>query len=229
VFGGRTPFKITSKSFKYPLYARPRTSDLQIFNAIFAEGEYRHLEDLRDVRLVIDCGANVGYSSIYFLSRFPECVVIAVEADPENYEILRRNLSPYRERAKAIHAGVWSHQTNLKISDVPYRGRQECSRQVVECGPDESSSFPAVSIGELLEGSGYDRISLLKVDIEGAEAVVFAANYEYWIDRTDNIAIEIHDDAGFGDARGSFARAIAGRGFSMSHSSDLTFCRRPPA
>ena len=100
VFSGRSPFKITSKFFRHPLYARPRTSDLQIFNAIFAEGEYRNLDDLQGIRLVIDCGANVGYSSAYFLSRFPECVVIAVEADPENFEMLRRNLAPYGERAR---------------------------------------------------------------------------------------------------------------------------------
>lgn len=228
VFSRRSPVKVTSKWFRYPLYVRPRTTDLLLFNNIFAEREYGHLDDLQGVRLVIDCGANVGYSSAYFLSRFPECVVIAVEPDPENFEMLRRNLSPYGERAKVIHAGVWSHPASLKISDVAYRDGEAWSRQVVECGPDDASSFPAVSIGRLLEDSGYDRISLLKVDIEGAEAVVFSADYEPWIDRTDNIAIELHDDASFGDSRGSFARAIAGRDFSLSHSGDLTFCRRRP-
>jgi hypothetical protein len=68
------------------------------------------------VRLIIDCGANVGYSSAYFLSRFPYCQVIAVEADPDNFVILRRNLDRYEDRVRLIHVGVWSQKVGLVLS-----------------------------------------------------------------------------------------------------------------
>jgi hypothetical protein len=45
--------------------------------------------------------------------------------------------------------------------------------------------------------------------------------------RTDAIAIELHDDTGFGDARKLFAEAIHNEHFEISHSGELTICRRP--
>jgi hypothetical protein len=39
------------------------SSDLHVFRQIFVEREYGCLDDLADVRLIIDCGANAGYSS----------------------------------------------------------------------------------------------------------------------------------------------------------------------
>jgi hypothetical protein len=44
----------------------------------------------------------------------------------------------------------------------------------------------ATDIGTLLDRSGEQRISVLKVDIEGAERVVFVKNYESWLPKVDN-------------------------------------------
>jgi hypothetical protein len=45
--------------------------------------------------------------------------------------------------------------------------------------------------------------------------------------RTDAIAIELHDDTGFGDARILFAGAIHNEHVEISHRGELTICRRP--
>jgi hypothetical protein len=52
------------------LWARTRSSDLHVFSQIFVEREYECL-NLFDGDLILDLGANVGYSSAYFLSRYP--------------------------------------------------------------------------------------------------------------------------------------------------------------
>jgi len=210
----------------HSLFFRPISSDRYVFHQIFIEREYSCFDDLDRPDLIIDCGANVGYSSGYFLSRFPSCSVIAVEPDPENFKMLERNLAQFGNRARAIRAAVWSHSSRLKIKESTYRDGLEWAFQVSECKPDEESSVEAVDIGALLRESGHERISLLKMDIEGAEAVVFSSEYEPWIDLIDNIAIELHDDTVFGDARRVFATAISGRGFKTSSSGELTVCRR---
>ena len=46
------------------LFVRRGSSDLDVFDQIFIQNEYGCLDDLTDVRFVIDCGANVGYSSV---------------------------------------------------------------------------------------------------------------------------------------------------------------------
>lgn len=231
---GRTPrsragvYSLRPRHARYPLRVRSGTTDVEVFRQIFVEREYSCLDDLREVGLVLDCGANVGYSSAYFLSRWPDAEVIAVEPDPGNFEMLRENLAPYGARAKPVRAGIWSHPCELRLAEAEYRGGGEWARQVRECAPGERGEISAVDIPSLLEGSGHDRISVLKIDIEGAEAVVFGGRCD-WLDRVDNLVIELHDDSQFGNCSAVFQRAIEGRGFELGASGELTVCRRPSA
>ena len=218
------PFTLISKDARHPLLCRPRTSDLEVFDQIFVGREYRCLDDAKDVGLIIDCGANVGYSSAYLLSRFPAAKVIAVEPDPENYALLNRNLARFgSDRFQTLCSAVWSHPVGLVLEAENAAAGHEWGRTVREARPGETPLMTATDIGSLLAGSGHERISILKVDIEGAEAEVFGTNYEGWIDRVDNLVIELHSDA----CRAAFMAAISGRGFVVSQCDELTVCRRP--
>jgi FkbM family methyltransferase len=221
--------KIITPLADHPVLCRFYSSDAPTFAQVFCEREYQPLDDLPDVSLVVDCGANVGYSSVYFLSRFPRARVVAVEPDAGNFAILRENLAPYGDRAVAVRAGVWSHECSLGIVAAPYRDGREWTRQVEEVGPDHPGALPGLDLGTLLDryGFGGERVSILKVDVEGAEGVIFGSNYDHWLGRVDTIAIELHDDSAFGDCSGVFHRAIEGRGYDVSGSGELTICRRP--
>src|SRR4051794_1523575 len=65
-----------------PLFVRRNTTDMWTFDQIFVDHEYRCIDHLKNIRTIVDAGANVGYSSAYFLSRFPDVRIIAVEPDP---------------------------------------------------------------------------------------------------------------------------------------------------
>ncbi len=218
-------YSLNPRHAKHPLSFRMGSSDLDVFRQIFIRLEYGPLRDLQDVRLVIDCGANVGFSSAFFLSHFPSCRVLAIEPDPGNFAMLQRNLRAYGERAEAVRAGVWSHNVPLRSSRDPYRDGREWSLQVVPCEADQEPDFQGLSIPSLLASSGFDRISLLKIDIEGAEVVVFREKTD-WLDRVDAIAIELHDDSRFGMATEVFHAAIRGHGFETTQNGGLTICRR---
>jgi FkbM family methyltransferase len=181
------------------------------------------LDDLSDVNLVIDCGANVGYSAAYFLTRFPQCKVICIEPDLSNFTLLEQNLSPYQERFRLIRSGIWSHPADLKILETPYRDGREWTVQVRECQVGEVPEMQATDIGTLLKKSGQSRISVLKMDVEGAEAIVFAKNYDSWLPYVDNIVIELHDDSSFGKASDIVMSAISSsKSFNISKSGELT-------
>lgn len=220
-------YRLLSRDARHPLWCRADSTDELVFDQIFIEREYSCLADLRDVDLIIDCGANVGYSSAYLLTRFPASRVIAVEPNPETFRALERNLQPYGGRVTAIRSGVWSHPADLTIESAPYRGGGAWATQVRECRPGEAAEMHAVDIPTLLRGSGRDRISLLKMDIEGAEAVVFGHGCDEWLPLVDNIVIELHDDSSFGEATPVFMDAIARRGFAVGRSGELTVCLSP--
>jgi FkbM family methyltransferase len=213
---------LTSPHSLHPLVCREGSSDFHSFHQIFIQREYSCLDDLADPRLILDCGANAGYSAAYFLSRFPQCRVIAIEPDPDNFALLQRNLAPFGDRVRAIQAGVWSHPTKLKMSEAKYGDGREWARQVRECKEGETDGLPAVDVGALLRESGYSSLSILKVDIEGAEKVVFGSNYESWIGRVENVVIELHGS----ECAEVFHRAIAGLPFQISRCGELTVCRK---
>ena len=78
---------IRLQGFKDFFYARFGTSDRAVFNQIFIEQEYACLNHVKDPKLIMDCGANVGYSSLWFLNRYPGAHMIAIEPDAGNFKL----------------------------------------------------------------------------------------------------------------------------------------------
>ncbi len=217
---------IQAPDLLHPVFARAACSDFAVFREVILEREYEPIRTTSDVRFVLDLGANVGYSSCWFLSVFPHARVLAVEPDNENCGVLRDNLSAYGSRAVVVCGAVWNKPTSLQLAEQRYRDGSACSRQVVECAPGTPGSLRGYDVPELMKLASADRISILKVDIEGAEAVVFDASSGRWLDLVDNIVIELHDDSCFGPATPVFWRAIEGRGFETDRSGEVVICRR---
>lgn len=213
---------LSSRYARNPLSCRARTSDLNVFYQIFIEREYRCLDDVRSADFIIDCGANVGYSTAYMLSRFPNARVVAVEPDSSNFACLKQNLSSYGDRVTLVHSGVWSHPCGLVMSEDRFRDGMEWSRQVREARPGEAPAMTAVDIATILRDAGSDRISILKIDVEGAEREIFSHGFEQWLPRVDNLVIELHGE----ENRRIFFKAIESEGFKVSACEELTVCRR---
>lgn len=208
------PFNLTSKKLNFPVSARPRTSDLGVFYQIFVFNEYRCVSRLSSPKLIIDLGANVGYSSTYFLSQFAGCKVIAVEPDPANFAALKHNVAPYRERVTTIQAAVWPRSEKLALN---HGG--EGTEWGVSVSPAAGGAVKTITVPDLLKMSGQDRISLLKIDIEGAETELFRSDIG-WLSRVDNLVIELHGD----EASKIFHSAVADSGFAISTCDELTVC-----
>ena len=100
----------------------------------------------------------------------------------------------------------------------------EWARTVREAKEGESQTIMATDVGTLLKESEFDRISILMIDIEGAEAIVFSSNYQEWLPKVDNLAIELHDE----ECSSTFFKAIAGQNFEVSKSKELVLCKRRP-
>lgn len=217
---------LTTSLARFPLRYRRRTSDLEVFRQVFVQLGYACLDDVPGVETIVDCGANVGYSAAYFLSRFPSSRLVAIEPDANNYAVLAHNLRPYRRRATVIRSAIWPEPVGLVMERRPYRDGRDWSRQVRSCGAYEQPAFRAIDIPEAMKRIDAKRISILKVDIEGAEGELFRKGCETWLDLVDNIVVELHDDSVFGNCTAIFHAAIAGRGFEIVHDGDRTVCKR---
>ena len=215
-------YRLISKYSNFPLLCRPNSSDVNVFYQIFVIREYACLDDIENPHLIIDCGANAGFSSAYFLSKYPATKLIAIEPDIENFKILEKNLIPYGDRVKLINAAIWSHNTNLTYDSSSLGKKQEWSRRLHETKSGESVNIHAIDLNSVLMDSRNDSISILKIDIEGAEKAVFSTNYESWLSCVNNLAIELHGPG----AKTIFKMAVNENVFDFSESGELTICRR---
>lgn len=215
-------FKLYSRLVASPLICRAGSSDIDVFKHIFVLREYDAIGQLPDSGLIIDCGANVGFSAAYFLSVSPGVNVIAVEPDAGNFHMLAVNTAAFGDRCTCVQAGVWSEPGGLRVVDAPQGDGREWARGVAVVPLGETADIQAVSIGMLLDQSPYDRVALLKVDIEGAELAVFGPEAETWLSRVDRIAIELHGRA----CAETYLKAVAAAGFESTQAGGLTLSWR---
>jgi FkbM family methyltransferase len=179
---------IRTPGYRFPVWLRARTSDRQAFDEIIVGDELGFDVD-QAPETIMDLGANIGLSSVYLANRFPAARILAVEVDPGNVDVLRRNTRPY-PAITVVPKAVWHRDCYVRVenpTDEPWAFR------VVESRPDEPGAIEAVSVPTLLNEHAWPRVDFIKMDIEGAERDLFALNRCDWMSRVSIMAVELHD------------------------------------
>jgi FkbM family methyltransferase len=171
---------------------RAGTHDVDIWEQIFLYHDCK--TELGNVapEFVIDAGAHVGCSAMYFALRYPRARIIAVEAERRNFEMLRNNMRNL-QNVSCVNAAVWGSHASLTLSGPAEDSWAFRVESAGAGGPGGTYEVPCVTIDDLLALSANGGIDLLKLDIEGAELDVFSADCSQWLSRTRAIMIELHD------------------------------------
>jgi FkbM family methyltransferase len=174
---------------------RPTAGDVSILYEIFAEQSYWIPDPAlqpESVCTVIDCGAHIGLAALYFAHRYPRARIIAIEPSPINFKLLVANTAQ-EPRVIPLQACVCDHSGVTRVSvDGPGWGHAIRSVGV---------EVNALTLEDIRDRFGIDRIDLLKMDVEGAEKGIFANN----IGPVRAIAAELHGDY----TTDQFARHVA--------------------
>lgn len=224
---GSTTFDLIGKVANKEQVFRCRIfeSDLQVLEQIVFNQEYLALvnliqSDKNTPKVLFDCGANVGYTSLYLSSFFNFQKIIAVEPNSETFEILSYNLKALNSGSSVVleKKGVWSTTTFLSVNKE-FRDGRAWSYSLQE--DKEKGTIPVVSLNDLIDQNRIDKIDILKIDIEGSEANIFSdeVNVKKVLAKTKYIAIEIHDEF---DCRSQIERVLEECGFNCFKSGELT-------
>jgi FkbM family methyltransferase len=200
---------------RHAVRLRLHTSDTMVFGNVFMDEEYSFgLPSSANV--IVDVGANIGLTPIYYAKMFPKARIFAIEAERSNFELMLKNVQPY-PNITPIHAALWGSEGHISIAD-PLPGAFGSWGFTVSSKPGD---VRAITIRSLMRDFGINHIDLLKIDIEGSEKEVFEACD--WQDRLDSIVIELHDRYTPG-----CSEVVNGalHGFSQSTSGDLTCFRK---
>jgi FkbM family methyltransferase len=146
--------------------------------------------------LVVDLGANMGNFTILALASGPAVRVVAVEPDATRTALLERQLeiNGWRDRCVVVKAFV-GPRPDLD-GETP-----------VQPGVSDRRLSEADFLGML----GAERIAFLKCDIEGSEFGLLTRDSKL-LERTDRIAMEVHDKAG---DRGALTAVLRESGFDV--------------
>ena len=185
------PTKVVASAWSSELqryiFFRPATSDIGILQQVFIDRDYEY--DLGFTPdLLVDGGAHCGFASLYFLNKFPDMNVIAIEPEESNFSILKKNLRS-NENVKLINKPLASKSKSLSLSNPHAKNP---SFQYAE--HKSGSGQEATTIMQILDKykNSYE-YSILKLDIEGAEKEIFNDNPEDLFDKFDTIFVEPHD------------------------------------
>jgi len=177
------PRSVVLKNLVHPILLRPGTIDANtVLNNVIRE-EYGHFRLKRAPQWMIDAGAYIGDTAAYYLSKFPELKVIALEPNPESYEMARNNLEPYGERSFLINKGLYSNDELQNFSGSSTGASIAASGIEIECA----------TISSLFKEYSIPFLDILKMDIEGAEEAVFSSKPELWLGQVGLLMIEIHN------------------------------------
>jgi len=132
---------------------------------------------------ILDLGANIGISALYFSLIFPKATIVLVEISQRNMTLAKENT--LGRHCVYLYGAISNKKTRANLIDLglgPDAFRVELSSK---------GSLETFTVAEILKDfKSYPY--LIKIDIEGSESMLFESHTE-WIDKFPLIIIELHD------------------------------------
>jgi len=176
----------------HPFWVRP--VDRFAFEEILLGGEYDFAAQIlaRDSSAapsVIDGGANAGLFSLAMLVARPDAAVHALEPDACTFQILKRNAAANPKlRWRAHPLALWKTAGPLKFGATAWSTGSRI-HELAPAGRVETAE--AITLAGFVTQQALAEITLLKLDIEGAEEAVLRES-EAVLDRVRHLVLEIH-------------------------------------
>jgi FkbM family methyltransferase len=203
---------------EHPIWLRPGTPDVHEFIHTVIRANYgRHLPR-EPVRLIIDAGAYIGDTTVWYLNRFPQATVIALEPNPRSFSMLERNCRRYGQRAIPLQAAVWPCRTRLELNE----GSGTTDASVRQVTTTASNCCVGVTVDDLLSEYSDSTVDIFKCDIEGAEVDLLSNPNDGWVRRTRSMYVDVHSE----EARRLVAEIATRHNFVMENWRELVILHR---
>jgi len=171
---------------KYMLEVPDIMSFLWQYKEIFVD-EFYLFKSNSTKPVILDCGANVGMSVLYFKEIFPEARIIAFEAEPAINEILKSNLTRNGiSDVELVEKAVWKDTDGILFGSESADSSSIYSKSA-------KKKIPTIRLKDYLEKE--TQIDFLKIDIEGAETAVLA-DCRNSLSQVKNLFVEFHSYIG---------------------------------
>jgi FkbM family methyltransferase len=217
------------------VYLRIAESDVDVVRQVFRSNEYeigigpatrtrmraRYCEILKSGRIpiIVDAGANIGIATLWFKQKFPAACVVAIEPEPGNLALLRRNVANVAG-VLVLDKAIGATPGFVEVLDGGLAWATTTRRA------DQGVSI--VTMAEALAMVPNGTLFIAKIDIEGFEGDLFSDNIG-WLKDVYAVYIEPHDWLLPGKATSrNFQRAMGDLDFEIYISGEnLLYVRAP--
>jgi len=169
--------------------------------------------------LIVDCGANIGASAVWFALSYPGCHVVAVEPERNNRALLAKNCAGLD--CTVVEGGISSSDGKMFLED-PGQGDWGF-RLSADQGSYEVPTYSARDLVRRFTDQALAPL-IFKSDIEGGEAALFSKDTD-WVDSFPLLIVELHDWMLPGEANSrNFLRTISALDMDFVHRGENVFC-----
>lgn len=166
----------------------------------------------------VDVGANTGVFSLGALSGHPRCMVLAIEPNPAALQRLTRNLISLNP---AIAGRVIIHQGAVGKVEGPHgftvSGRGLGTARLSQDDDTVDFQVDTKPVADIIEMYGINRVSCMKIDIEGHEDTAMVPYFDHIPDSQLPRSVIAERP---GDRAGAMERVMASRGYSQVGGTD---------
>lgn len=154
---------------------------------------------------IIDAGANIGLSVLYFKDLYPDATIVAYEPDPQMFELLTDN-TQHLSGVELRKAAAWVEDTTLTFFT---EGSLAGSTEIDFLGKGREVKIKAERLRDEIQKRPVD---FLKIDIEGAEnSVLF--DIKDALGSIDHLFFEYHSTPGKDQLLGDLLNLVTEAGF----------------
>ncbi len=172
-------------------------SNYSIFRSLFMEIfilEQYYFETQKAIPCIIDCGANIGVSVLYFKFYYPNSKIVAFEPDVDSFKLLEENIRSNKLNDVQVHNLALSNQEGkLKFYTDKTNSIVNSAiigvKEVIYDGNLLVKEVQSEKLSKFINGE----VDLLKIDVEGYEdKVVLDLKKEDKLKFVKNIIVEYH-------------------------------------
>jgi FkbM family methyltransferase len=192
---------------------RIRPTDRCAFNDVFIFRHYDAPIPWDTVQKVVDIGANIGAYTLFAQKKANKAAITAVEPDPDNFELLKRNAPA---GITCIKAAVGGEQKQVVLHKAEKAGEHSLY------GSGEGIAVDMITLHQFLP------CDVLKLDCEGAEYEIFRSLSDEELRTIRFILIELHTVEG--ESRDALKERLMKAGFRLTEQvKSVYFCEKMDA
>lgn len=161
-----------------------------LYREIFLSKEY-YFVPTGTAPVIVDCGANIGMSVLYFKNLFPKASILAFEANPRVFPLLQKNIERNHLTQVELHnIALYDHETTLSFF-VGDETKTVLGSIRKERGGEIELKVNAAKLSNYIKN--YKKIDLIKIDVEGAEwQIIRDLDVSGTLKLSDQYIIEFH-------------------------------------